>query len=120
MSDFYYSYFYSDVSISGMPSCCECSISPERRKVTVGSAVLGSEEVPDSVLNQPITSEKRSQRKNQPTTVVEHKSLRTETPEKNPQKVQLILYGPVIEWSSASSQTDALVLVIEKKTPQNS
>ena len=69
-----------------MPSCCECSISPERRKVTVGSAVLGSEEVPDSVLNQPITSEKRSQRKNQPTTVVEHKSLRTETPEKKPTK----------------------------------
>lgn len=54
------------------------------------------------------------------TTVLEHKSLRTETPGKSHRKVQLILYGPVIEWSSASSQTDALVHVIEKKTPQNS
>lgn len=34
--------FKSDADISGTPSCYECSINPERRKVTVKSAVEGS------------------------------------------------------------------------------
>lgn len=55
---FYNSQFKSDISISAMPSCYECSISPERRKVTVGSTVQGvrprwEEEVPDSMINHP-------------------------------------------------------------------
>lgn len=37
-----------------MPSCHECSISPERRKVTVGSPTLFGESVQDGQRNYPV------------------------------------------------------------------